>query len=898
MTSTPKISSVLIVVAQLSLAMPLRAETHWIEGEDATKSRMTRNGWYDGVKPEVLSGAQWISHFDNRREGTADYQVEVKEGADFAFWVRANHVKSRLSYRVDSGAWKEIDLSTNRRGALNIAKDNKPDLRFLSWNKVGTVQLERGSRTVSFRFHSRNHNHGALDCFLLTTDGHVPSGKRKPSARKVAGPADWFDVPADDDAFSEHSLIDMSELVEAPAGKHGFLNADGDDLRFENSKHPVKLWGLGSNLSRRQSQQEMEQSARWYRKLGINLVRQHTVIADTGLLENGEFDAKRLDRYDRWFAILKQHGIYTCWSVIYPHHGSFLRKSDRISPEKFRELDASDKQHDGSRRPIVVNDFINLDRELQDVALKYFRALLEHRNPYTKLRYKDDPALAIVEFQNESNAFFHTLNDLRGGKKHKHFSKALRERFFEFTKDRYGTKSATLKAWGSWDRNDRWDDGELGLMVPFHWGADGPLYEFKNQRRRCGDYLQFLATLQRSYYERRGRELRGIGFRGVTVTTAWKGVGASSLPNLWCDSAADMIDRHNYFGGGAGRHAIVEGKVNTESHLSQPGRGLLNVGLFQIEDKPFAFSEWTQMPPNPWKAEAAPLIAFYGMGLQGWDASCHFACSSPRWGSGWPNLSKYSSHTPHYLGQFPALAFAIHRGHLKKGDVVASRQVGEKEIFSGYDTLGQSIGSGEHDVKRLGDKVRTPPELLAVGRVTVDFDTTRRKPQKSVDTARFWDRTKGVVNSTTGELRWDYRSRRVEVRSARTQALIGFAPKGKARLPDVTVEVDTKFCSLIFTPLDDRPLALSKSVLITAMARDKQTGTKYSKDGTRLTAVGGPPLRMEPVQARVLLRGAKPKSVRPLDLYGVPRKNAVELRNDGSFRIDGRHRSFYYHVAR
>ena len=107
-----------------------------------------------------------------------------------------------------------------------------------------------------------------------------------------------------------------------------------------------------------------------------------------------------------------------------------------------------------------------------------------------------------------------------------------------------------------------------------------------------------------------------------------------------------MIDRHNYFGGGDGGHGIKDGKVNNETHLTQPGSGLLSMGLYQVEDRPFACTEWTQLPPNQWKAEAAPLIAFYGMGLQGWDASYHFTSSRARPGDGWPDLNSYVTDTP------------------------------------------------------------------------------------------------------------------------------------------------------------------------------------------------------------------------------------------------------------
>src|ERR1019366_9428502 len=53
--------------------------------------------------------------------------------------------------------------------------------------------------------------------------------------------------------------------------------------------------------------------------------------------------------------------------------------------------------------------------------------------------------------------------------------------------------------------------------------------------------------------------------------------------------------------------------------------GLLRVGMDQVMNRPFSISEWTSVVPNEWVAEGPPVIAFYGLGLQGWDASFHFA---------------------------------------------------------------------------------------------------------------------------------------------------------------------------------------------------------------------------------------------------------------------------------
>lgn len=442
------------------------ADSIWIEGEDTQTKQITRHGWYDGVKKDVLSGNEWLSHFDANKPGMATYEFEASIAGNYKFWIRANHVKASLAYRLDGGPWQKIALDQNQRGAMNIARDNKPDLRFIAWISVGTLELEAGAHRIEFRMDSGPQNHGAIDCFCLTTDRWVPSGTLKPSAQpRVAGPSDWFPVVLDQDPLAAESVIDISHVIDAPAGRHGFLKTDADRLRFEKATQPSKFWAINAS-PRDLTPGQMQLAAKWYRKHGINLVRQHTVVDAVGLLDrHGEFDPQRLDHYDRWFAALKEQGIYTTWSVIYPHHGPFLQKQDGYDANLFAELDQADKQHDGNRRAIVVNDFINLDRDLQEIALRYFARLLNHKNPYTGLQYKDDPALAVLEFQNESNLFFHTLNGLRSGE-YPLFASMMRRAFFDFVKAKYRTQAEVARAWmNRWDRDDKWEAGELGLMA-------------------------------------------------------------------------------------------------------------------------------------------------------------------------------------------------------------------------------------------------------------------------------------------------------------------------------------------------------------------------------------------------------------------------------------------------
>lgn len=865
-------------------AAPRGEETIWVEGENPARSTFRKHGWYDNVKKDILSGKEWHSHYAGT-PGEASYSIGVKEGGEYTFWIRCNNLRVTQHYRIDGGEWTLCDLRSEPREQVTISP--RPDHRNMAWHKLGRVKLDKGTRTVTFRLTSGTRNHGGIDCFVLTNSAYVPSGTRKPSERVAAGPDVWFEVLPDDDAFSARSIIDMSKLVPKPAGKFGFVTRTGKDLTVGG--RPIKFWGCGGNINAGKSRAWQEQWARYLAKHGVNMIRQHPVMAHLGPLRNGAFDKQRLDQWDRWFATLKKTGIYMTWSMFYPY---WVSPSDGYS--LFDDL-PSDRGRGGARSS---SGLVTIVPELQDLEWRYTKALLLHKNPYTGIRYIDDPGLAVLEIRNEDSIFWHApLNDVATGKRFPKHAARIKQRWAAWLKKRYGSDAELRKAWGSGaQRGDSVDNPNMRVYGAWEMNSDGPRSNAAG-RKRVGDWIRFLAEAQREGYARREKLLRDLGFKAVTVTTAWRAGGPAADPaNLWTDDAMDMIDRHNYLGGGAGGHDVKEGKVNNQTHLATPGGGLLAIGLYQIEDKPYAITEWTQLTPNQWKAEAAPLMAFYGMGLQGWDASYHFLSGRSRMGAGWPNMRSYVTDTPHYIGQFPAIAFALYKGHIQEGPIAAARRLKIDPLFGGVDPLGQDFTGGGYDDKAVKGTLATPQEILAVGRVTAKFADEVAKPEKS-DWSRYWDREKKTIKSMTGELTWDYGRRIVTLTTRKTQAVLGFAGGTSHDLPGARVEVRTPFVSLIFTPLDDRPLIISKNILITALAKDKQTGTRYSEDGSQLISAGRPPLLLEPVQAKITLKGAAPTEVRAVDIYGVPTSRMVPV-SGRTFTIDGRYQAYYYQVKR
>jgi len=864
----------------------------WIEGENPEFTDFKKHGWYDKVAKEGFSGKEWLSHYDNSpnaQPGTARYSFDVKKDGDYAFWVRCNYFACEMDYQLDTadakpGGWKQIDFGEkNLRDTMMVS--DKPDHRFIGWVRVGAVHLTAGKHTVVFKIHSKLANHGGIDCLTFADPNFVPSGASKPTVSSgEVKPDSWFRVVADVDTFSEKSITDISGLLHKPAGKFGFLKRDGAALKFEKGDAAVKFWGVCAGAEEKNTPEDMTLRCRYFAKHGINMVRQHPIFGFLGPLKNGQFDAKRVDQWDRWFAELKVHGIYMTWSVFYPLR---ISADDGYPPELLAELE---KGGDGL---YGTYGLVNISRQLQDLQFKYVKALLSHVNPYTKLAYKDDPALAVLEIHNEDCVFFHNpLTGLAnpGGKQPRH-AQLLRRMFCDWAKKKYGTDDALQKAWGT---KDSLGPGELRIYGTWQMTPQRPQVDSK---ARLGDQIRFLTDMQREFYDRRMKETREeCGYKAVTVTTAWWTEAIASPANLYCDTAGDMIDRHNYAGGGEGAHMIRIGKVNNASHMATPGGGILSSGFFQVEDRPFCMTEWTESTPNQWKAEMAPLFAFYGMGLQGWDASYHFAANGPRIGDGWPNLSWYCTDTPHYIGQFPALAFALYKNHIKEAPLAAARRLKVEDLFTGDDALkqgGTAAGGTGADFK-VATGYETPNEVLAIGRVTVSYDG---KAGEKADWSKYWDKDKRTVRSMTDELVWDCGRRVVTLQAPKTQAIIGFAGGGEYDLPGATVKVTTTFCSLIFTPLDDQPLAQSKHILITALAQDKQTNAQYNADGSQLLALGGPPLLLQPVQATITLKGGAPKEVNVVDIYGVPAEKKVKL-DGAAFTIDGTYKTYYYEVKR
>jgi len=203
-------------------------------------------------------------------------------------------------------------------------------------------------------------------------------------SRMVPFEMDWRD--------NSGSLVNMSFLLDAPAGKDGFIRIENGHL-VKPGGGRFRIWGVNvTGAACFPSKEDAPVVAEHMARFGINCVRFHFLdsnwsdslfVRDRD--DTRELDFQQFDRLDYFVAELKKRGIYTNINL---NVGRNYRKGDGVRDYEYLGLAK------------VVNYF---DEHIQMLHAEYARQLLTHYNPYTKTEYRNEPAVVIVELVNENS---------------------------------------------------------------------------------------------------------------------------------------------------------------------------------------------------------------------------------------------------------------------------------------------------------------------------------------------------------------------------------------------------------------------------------------------------------------------------------------------------------------
>lgn len=695
--------------------------------------------------------------------------------------------------------------------------------------------------------------------------------------------ADWYPYQPKYE-YTATSPMGMESWLEAPAGKHGGVRMVGDHFEFTDGT-PAKFFGVNLSYALNAPQkQDADLTVARFARHGVNAVRMHKFTYANGWEGIGDpndttkMTPEGLDRLDYFSNQLRQKGIYYGWSHSFALR---IRPGDKSRLAGFDEL-----MKKGGNTYAVIN----FAEDVQDLMIEMVVNLLNHKNPHSGTTYAQDPALCFVELQNEDDIFFYTnetaYNDFPT------YRTILLKQYAQWLTEKYGSQEKLAAAWqGALKSEESLAAANVAIQPnPWSMGDDNLPRARGGDRQRLLDNAAFLHETQNRFYTKFVKAIRATGYQGPIVGSPWQ--APAMLPhyyNLRSDHLAGYIDRHNYFG-----------EALNDTMLKSPGSGYFSSGLQQVADRPFGLSEWISQYPCLNSAEGPVIIAAYGMGLQGWDASYEFQSTSNRPAGNVGNQPHgiWNADLPTQVGQYPILNRMLMRGDVKEAPIISTRRISPENLAKGEFNFSDKVKQ-QGDVKSFGGQVT--PEALAAGRVVVEF-VEKDQPSTFPDMAKY--KQGNTIISATGQLRWDAGQGTITIDTPGTQGICGFVGgrgerggRGQQyKLSNLTIRPETPYASILLTAAGrEETLQNAKRILVSAVARNANSGMRMlTIDNRTIVDNGKAPVLLEPVKAEIELPGKQIERVQILDHDGKTTGRSVPVQN-GVFTIDGaRDKAFYY----
>ncbi len=366
-----------------------------------------------------------------------------------------------------------------------------------------------------------------------------------------------------------------------------------------------------------------------YEDLGFNAVRLWDAQPH-GAYTPG--DGSTADSVDYFVARLKQRGFRIWYAG--------LNRVGELTPEDVDIIDDPDTaeawtaavREAGGKMDIRNNPARIWDERIEAIGLARMKALATHYNPYTGLRYCDDPVFAVWELSNEE----WWMKRMLGGSWQElppFFRNSLIAKWNAFLLEKYGTESALLEAWGELLEGETLSEGTI-LFAPMAGATpvavsindaggqanqavqnleqDYSREDFGDQR--ASDVLEFMTGLLLSHKQRSHAALKPLG--RSTQLSPWiydTGIGYEAQ-SQYIHQHADAV-AHDAYINGVGRDKWEK----VEQAKDQLQRDQFTLEAEKEEANDGRWNNWLLKPPGiaqgvPWlehnKAPGMPYLCY------------------------------------------------------------------------------------------------------------------------------------------------------------------------------------------------------------------------------------------------------------------------------------------------
>lgn len=814
----------------------------------------------------------------------------AKEGADVADltvkFTNGDTEEQRMIYgRHVSGWWAPADI---QKGIVAWKGKNGQNADVGVYLIPYTPKKSMDAGISEIKISANDKNEGSLAVIGLTVGDKKADDILPPPLVwkdwEDNGTEGWFTIPAKyDNASQPAPWDDAFDFFKQPAGSLGWTVAAGENLEFEKAPGiPIRFKGICAIESGFYPfVAEAEKYAKILRKYGFNQIRFHSLLDTMMIQKDGgyiipELNPARMEKFDKYFAALKAQGIYVKIS------GCFVaRWAKETGVEAYDKIES------------LNNTQYVFDEKHQELYLKALKLFLEHVNPYTKIRYADDPAFNMYKVVNESSLFFNQTTSLPGM-----YAVKFQDKYNAWLKKKYGNDIKLIETWRVPNEakpigeNESLEKGTVSILSNYEMANCKGAY-----KKRVVDQAMFFYEAETEWFKKVEAMIRATGSKIMVQGSSWGGPGHLQEIQSAVSANFDFVGKHSYWwhpSGGWSPETALFGNGPIVKHAPD---NMLQCAYQHVAGKPFAITEWNFCFPNDYTLDAAPFMAAYGA-LQNVVANHRLGIDLPEMGISKRNFFGIFN-SPTGLATELMSYFMYVRGDVKSAPVIYQNCIAGDKLFDPERKKNVKQASSDNRFFMLFDPEAVP--ALLAGGVRISLDEKKypavwdeKTYQKCVD-----EKTK-IITSVTDELVWNYGDGYILIRTPKTRGFIGFTGGKSYENGPLKMNLTKAYGVIGFCSLDNKPLEESSKILVTVAARDRNAGQElsYLSQGGKMveprqfkmSKVGSAPLIYEPLEVDFSMKtSVKGKwSVTPVDLTGCLMNDKKSSLNSDNGNLSGK----------
>ncbi len=538
----------------------------------------------------------------------------------------------------------------------------------------------------------------------------------------------------------------------------------------------VRFWGVNL-VSLYPTHVQSDSIAERLGERQINLTRPHHLLRNSKDWVHGiqggalvtykdnslEFDVEALDRFDYLNAQLRKQGIYLALSTHFtrmflPGDVKVLETTEEDATEWAAAIEELNGWH-WKKSFDVIKLLPVVDERCALASEAFTRDLLEHVNPYTGLRYADDPQVLTFEILNESSTEYAIVC---GNKLPEYFHQKLVKQWEDFCRERNVEPQDLYQVTG----------------------------KMKDVR------AQFLRMLDEEYFKRMKALIASTGSSApVTFSNLWRG-----------DNVADMHYDHAEW---VENHAYVDPRISNSLE-----DGVYRVGRSALAGLPFFIGELNQAEGHEKIAKLKPYRTMLQVGMvayglfQNWDGLVWFSWNHGDLAIGPDGLPKDSDRDAH-LGNM--ISDDMMQDHLRSLGYVFRHQLIQSSIQPVTVWVDEPFTAGDYHGLMRGKNLYKPgwqsihEMRKAYGPVPEGQATAPWMTQSPVS----------PLTSDTGEIFKDIGRRQLTVSAPSVEIFSGFpdeeAPHG---LQHLQLDGTPNFATIVLVAVDSAPIKSSERFIL------------------------------------------------------------------------------------